>query len=74
MATTTCSEFSLHVHKKFADAQRGDVYTIGVWEGSSVLRAICHAQRIDDAVTAFRNFLQEAGRPVEICKPPSSSE
>ena len=65
MASASYSEFALHVHKKCGDEEHADLYTIGVWE-DSVLRGICHAQPIDAAVGAFRGFLHEAGKPVEL--------
>jgi hypothetical protein len=61
MFTAPCSEFALHVHKKPGNADRPDLYTIGVWEGT-VLRGICHAQPIDCAVSALRRTLEEAGQ------------
>ena len=51
---TVSSEFSLHIHKTLADAQRPDLYTIALWHELSVLRGICYSRPIDDALAALR--------------------
>ena len=64
MATETSSEFAVHVYRKHGDDEHADLYTIGVWE-ESTLRGICHAQPLDDAVAALRMLLQETDESVK---------
>src|ERR1700694_4206092 len=54
-------EFGLHIHKKTATGQGQDLYTIGVWKGST-LRAICHVQPLDHALSALRKLLDQTGK------------
>jgi hypothetical protein len=56
-------EFALHVHKLPGNSRHPDVYTIGVWE-QTTLRGICLAQPLESALTTLRNLLDSAGRPV----------
>jgi hypothetical protein len=56
------AEFGLHVFKRRASGQKGDRYTIGVWEGTHQ-RAICHDACIDGALAAIRNEMEKAGQP-----------
>ncbi len=67
MPLTTCSEFALHVHKMPGDPRRPGLYTIGVWEGTMLLRGVCLAQPIDSALAAFRKVLEESGQPATGC-------
>lgn len=60
MSTNGNAEFGLHVFKRRASGQRGDRYTIGVWEGTHQ-RAICHDACIDDALAAIRDEMEKAG-------------
>jgi len=61
MTTSGNAEFGLHVFKRRASGQKGDRYTIGVWEGTRQ-RVICHDARIDGALTAIRNEMEKAGQ------------
>jgi hypothetical protein len=61
MTTNGNAEFGLHVFKRQASGQKGDRFTIGVWEGTCQ-RAICHDACIDCALTAIRNEMEKAGR------------
>ena len=63
---TIFSEFSLHVHKALGNTQRPDLYTIGMWDELPDLRGICYARRLDDALAALRNVLEEAGKTAEV--------
>lgn len=54
------TEFDVHVFKRRASGQRGDLYTIGVWEGTCA-RAICHDATLDVAIAALRKELETAG-------------
>jgi hypothetical protein len=56
-------DFSFHVHKKAATAEQQDLYTIGIWTGST-LHAICHAQPLEQALGALRNVLDQGGKPL----------
>jgi hypothetical protein len=58
------TEFSLHVFKRRTDGQRGDRFTIGVWEGIG-LRAICHDACLTSALVALRHEIEDAGQPLE---------
>ena len=66
-------EFSFHVHKKAATAEHQDLYTIGIWTGST-LHAICHVQPLEQALGALRNVLDQAGKPQITCSPVRRSE
>ena len=66
-------EFSFHVHKKAATAQHRDLYTIGIWKGST-LHAICHVQPLEKALGALRNVLDQAGKPQTACSPVRRNE
>jgi hypothetical protein len=55
------AEFGLHVFKRRASGQKGDCYTIGVWEGTCQ-RAICHDASIDVALAAIRDEMEKAGQ------------
>jgi hypothetical protein len=61
MSTNGNAEFGLHVFKRQASGQRGDRYTIGVWEDTQQ-RAICHDASIDDALAAIRDEMEKAGQ------------
>ena len=61
MTTDGKAEFGLHVFKRRASGQKGDRYTIGVWEGKCQ-RVICHDACIDGALAAIRNEMEKAGR------------
>lgn len=52
------SEFSLHVHRIGATAKHEPLYTIGIWEGTT-LHAICHVQRIEGALASIRCLLEQ---------------
>jgi hypothetical protein len=58
-------EFALHVHKLPGNSRHPDVYTIGVWE-QTTLRGVCLAQPLESALVALRNLLEAAGRPVAV--------
>ncbi len=55
------AEFGLHVFKRQASGQKGDRYTIGVWQGMCQ-RAICHDACIDGALAAIRAEMEKAGQ------------
>jgi hypothetical protein len=61
MSTNGNAEFGLHVFKRRASGQRGNRYTIGVWEGTCQ-RAICHDACIDGALAALRDEMEKAGQ------------
>jgi hypothetical protein len=61
MTTNGKAEFGLHVFKRRASGQKGDRYTIGVWQGMCQ-RAICHDAPIDIALAAVRNEMEKAGQ------------
>ena len=61
MTTNGNAEFGLHVFKRRASGQKGDRYTIGVWE-NTCQRVICHDACIDSALTAIRNEMEKAGQ------------
>ena len=63
--TISC-EFSLYVHKALQNARHPDLYTIAVWDRLLDLRGICFARPVDNAVAAFRNVLEEAGKLAEV--------
>ena len=54
-------EFSFHVHKLMCSTRRPALFTIAVWKGT-VLRGICYAQSLDDALAAFCRVLEECGK------------
>jgi hypothetical protein len=54
-------EFALHVHKLPGNSRHPHVYTIGVWE-QTTLRGVCLA--IESALTTLRKLFDAAGRPV----------
>ncbi len=59
MTTNGNAEFGLHVFKRRASGQKGDRYTVGVWEGT-YQRAICHDACIDGALAAIRGEMEKA--------------
>ncbi len=61
MSENANAEFGLHVFKRRASGNKGDRYTIGVWEGTH-RRAICHDACMDGALAAIRNEMEKAGR------------
>jgi hypothetical protein len=61
LSTNGNAEFGLHVFRRRASGQKGDCYTIGVWEGTQQ-RAICHDASIDDALAAIRSEMEKAGQ------------
>src|SRR6266852_2227919 len=61
MSTNGNAEFGLHVFKRRASGQKGDRYTIGVWEGT-YQRAICHDACIEGALAAIRDEMEKCGR------------
>jgi hypothetical protein len=64
MASALCFEFALHVHKLPGNSAHPELYTIGVWE-QTTLRGVCLAQPLDSALSAVRQLLEAAGRPTE---------
>jgi hypothetical protein len=61
MSTHGNAEFAFQVLKRRASGQKGDRYTIGVWE-RTYQRAICHDASIDLALAAIRNEMEKAGQ------------